>query len=112
MHRARMMVVAACIAVSTAAMAQDTRNAELATSDQQLNATYRALSRQLRPDDQTALRRAQKAWIAFRDADCALGFADRRDCLMQRTDEREKQLRDSVFFNAKGDVIQLPAPRD
>ena len=112
MHWVKAGLFCAAATISAATAAQDTRNAELAVSDQQLNATYRTLMRQLGPQDQAALRMAQRAWIAFRDADCAFGFGDRRDCLMQRTDEREKQLRDSTYFNGKGEQIELPAPRE
>lgn len=97
--------------VATAAAAQDTRNAELAFGNKVLNATYETLIRQLRPADQTALRTAQREWIKFRDVDCAFGWADPRDCLIQRTDEREKQLRDSVYFDGRGKLVKLPPPQ-
>ena len=94
------------------AWGQDTRNEELAGADKQLNATYQEVLRRLRPSDQAAFRKAQRAWIAFRDADCAFGDADRRDCLIQRTDERERQLRDTTYFDAQGQVFLLPSRRN
>jgi len=96
---------------TTATLAQDTRNAELASGNKRLNATYETLIRQLRGPDQAALRTAQREWIKFRDADCAFGWPDPRDCLIQRTDERERQLRDSVYFGVAGKLIKLPPPR-
>lgn len=93
------------------AEAQDTRDAELAGSDRQLNGTYLTIIRQLLPADQAALRRSERLWITFRDADCDFGWGDRRDCLIQRTDEREQQLRDSTYFDARDHVVALPKPR-
>ena len=108
----KVLVAAICLsAVGTPAAAQDTRNAELAFGDKRLNSTYTTLIRQLAPSDQDRLRTAQRAWIQFRNADCAFGWPDPRDCLIQRTDEREKQLRDSVYFDRSGKLIKLLDPR-
>lgn len=106
----RYLIAVALVSLSTAGLAQDTRDDELAWSDRNLNVTYRALARQLRPADRIALRNAELAWIAFRDADCAFAMTDTRDCLAQRTDEREKQLRDTTYFDAAGEIIRLPDP--
>lgn len=95
---------------STVTFAQDTRTAELADSNRKLNITYGALMRQLSPQDQVGLRAAQRAWIAFRDLDCKVGWADVRDCLGTRTDEREQQLRASVYWNRNGRQIELAEP--
>jgi len=111
MRRIELGSLIALATLPAAAMAQDTRDVELAAADQQLNTTYHTLVRQLSLPDQAALRAAQQAWIVFRDADCAIGFADRRDCLMQRTDEREKQLRASVYFDKRGELIRWPHTR-
>ena len=107
----RWALVAICCAVASLATpvcAQDTRDAELATADTGLNEAYQAVIRQLSPVDQVALRKAQRAWIAFRDADCAFGLEDHRDCLIQRTDERERQLRETVYLDARGIAFTLP----
>ena len=98
--------------VASSALAQDTRDAEVAQADRQLNATYQALLRQLGDKDREALRAAQRTWIIFRDADCSFGWGDPRDCLMQRTNEREQQLRDSVYFDSRGTFIRLPRPTE
>ena len=98
------------IILASASVAQDTRTAELALYNRRLNTTYRTLMQQLGPQDQAALRTAQRAWIIFRDADCVAGIGDHRDCLAQRTDDREKQLRESTYWNQKGELISLPEP--
>lgn len=103
-------ILGLCASISLSANAQDTRDAELAYANDQLNVTYQALLRQLTPKNQSALRAAQRAWIRFRDVDCSFGWADRRECLMQRTDEREKQFREAIYFDAGGKLIELPAP--
>lgn len=83
-------------------------DAEIAQADQALNATYQVLMRQLTPSDQAGLRAAERAWVKFRDADCAYGWRDTRDCRIQRTDEREKQLRASNLRDAQGKPIRFP----
>ena len=98
------------VLVAAPAGSQSTRDAELAAANADLNATYRGLMRRLTPVDQTGLRNAQRVWITFRDADCRVGWTDKRDCLVARTNERELQLRQSTFFDARGESIHLPAP--
>lgn len=48
--------------------------AETALWDGYLNAEYKARMAQVTQDQKTALRDAQRAWIAFRDADCRLQY--------------------------------------
>jgi uncharacterized protein YecT (DUF1311 family) len=108
----RALLVLLVVLTPTKALAQNTRDAELASADAQLNATYRSLIRQLGQTDQSDHKAAQRAWIAFRDLDCKVGWGDRRDCLMARTQERERQLRDSIYWTPTGEQIELPAPRD
>ncbi|OYW27033.1 MAG: hypothetical protein B7Z44_13680 [Caulobacter sp. 12-67-6] len=49
--------------------------AELAIQDARLNRAYQAaIARLERPRQKAALQKAQRAWIAFRDADCAAFF--------------------------------------
>ena len=87
--------------------AQNTREYELANSDQELNQTYASLMRRLEPANQTALRISQRLWIQFRDADCKLAIADVQDCLMERTDQRTEQLRSTYYTDKNGDVFSL-----
>lgn len=78
----RYFLSAGLLIVSAPAYAQNTRDAELAASDAELNKVYRTLMTQLGKEDQTALRASQRAWLSFRDLDCNVGWADRRDCLI------------------------------
>jgi uncharacterized protein YecT (DUF1311 family) len=77
-----------------------------------LNGEYKELQGQLKVADEDggsisrvdALRDAQRAWIAFRDADCMLAYAQYQDgtirsvisasCVMRMTAERTLTLRD------------------
>ena len=79
------------------AMAQDTRNAELALSDEKLNLVYGRIMKQISAEKQKALKAAQRAWIAMRDADCKWAFVDIRDCLIDRTDNRTNELQETYF---------------
>jgi len=84
---------------------------EIEQTNRDLNATYQNLMRQLKLADQVKLRVAQRAWLKFRDADCAYGWWDLRDCLIARTSERAEQLRDSHFQGADGKPIKVPPAR-
>lgn len=44
---------------------------ELDAADARLNSTYKALTRQLEEADLERLKQAQRAWISYRDAQCA-----------------------------------------
>lgn len=71
---------------------------ELARADSALNANYQALVRTLEPHRVEALREAQRAWIRFRDAECAFQESEVTGgsmapmvhalCAAQLTDER------------------------
>jgi uncharacterized protein YecT (DUF1311 family) len=74
---------------------------ELERENARLNRTYKTLLAGLvQPADKNAMRAAQRAWIAFRDADCARdaldagrngGYASSL-CEMEATSERADQL--------------------
>lgn len=75
--------------------------AELERQDQRLNAAYRQAMARLNPRQQGALRTAQRAWIAFRDADCAsltdadwgtLSRVSANFCMLRMTAERADHL--------------------
>ena len=86
--------------------------AETAIWDGLLNEVYRKVRGDMRAEDSAggtinradALRDAQRAWIAFRDADCALAYAQWQDgsirsivganCQMTMTAQRTLELRD------------------
>jgi uncharacterized protein YecT (DUF1311 family) len=100
-------VAVACGIITASAVAQNTRDAELVVSDQDLNQTYAKLMRRLSAADQANMRVAQRHWIQFRDADCKLAIADVRDCLMERTDQRTEQLRSTYYSDKNGNVFSL-----
>ena len=66
----------------------DCFNAELKIQDARLNATYRQAQADLNARQKASLTAAQRAWIAYRDADCAAqrprlgnGLTDRRSSM-------------------------------
>lgn len=78
-----------------------------------MNQAYTRLMRQIGPEAQDGLRAAQKAWLPFRDASCALaamGVAGgsmqpqvRADCLARVTAARTKVLNGYLACD-EGDV--------
>ena len=90
-------------AASTLAMV-DCRTAEAARWDRRLNAAYRADMRDFTPSDRAALQKAQRAWIAFRDANCAayedpvqwgsISRVNAADCVLSMTARRALELED------------------
>lgn len=76
--------------------------AEIQAQDARLNRAYQAaLVRLERPRQKTALQKAQRAWIAFRDADCAsyldedwgtMARVEAQQCVLDRTRERADEL--------------------
>ncbi len=87
--------------------AQDTRQAELSHYDARLNEVYKAVLGVLPPDKQQKLRAAQKAWIAMRDSDCEWAFVDLRDCVIDRTTNRTKELEETWFMASNGDYSSI-----
>jgi uncharacterized protein YecT (DUF1311 family) len=77
-------------------------NAELQVQDGRLNTAYQAAILRLeRPRQKAALQKAQRAWIAFRDADCAayvdedwgsMARVEANACVLERTRERAAEL--------------------
>lgn len=77
---------------------------EYAAADQALNATYKQIAKRLSDDQPTLklLKKAQRAWITFRDEECAFSSSAARggsiesmviaNCKTLRTNERNKQL--------------------
>ncbi|MGD9979752.1 MAG: lysozyme inhibitor LprI family protein [Hyphomonadaceae bacterium] len=90
---------------------------ELAAADRRLNQVYQRRIADARADDRSdrrvrgwysqeaALRTSERAWIAFRDAECryltqqdvgARGYdALMRGCLLQQTEDRTEELREA-----------------
>lgn len=74
---------------------------ELKVQDAALNAAYRTLTAGMNARQQAGLRNAQRAWIAFRDADCAsrqdwewgsMSTVAANFCVLRRTVERTIEL--------------------
>lgn len=74
---------------------------ELKVQDAALNAAYRRLTAGINPRQKTGVQKAQRAWIAFRDADCAsrqdwewgsMSTVAANFCVLRRTVERTIEL--------------------
>jgi len=71
-------------------------------ADAELNRVYQRLMKDLTPEQKASLIAAERAWIAFRKADCAfvgsedgsIASVDAATCWTDRTIERTKQLKD------------------
>lgn len=82
---------------------EGTRRAELAQADEALNKAYRELQARMSAEDQKKLLAAQRGWIAFRDADCKWAYAVQPlDCMIDRTEARTQQLKESLFLARDG----------
>ncbi|MDO9222654.1 MAG: lysozyme inhibitor LprI family protein [Caulobacter sp.] len=89
---------------STAGMVQ-CAGAELEVQDRALNAAYRDLSSGMNARQKGNLVKAQRAWIAFRDADCAARYdpdwgtistINANMCMLRRTVERTIELEEFI----------------
>lgn len=93
------------VAVSTVEM-QACQKAGLAEADVRLNAAYRKAIDALPADQQERLRKSERLWITFRDADCAAFYGNDTGtmagiqaggCMIDRSEQRIANL--SEFFN-------------
>jgi uncharacterized protein YecT (DUF1311 family) len=95
-------------AVPAQAVLGDTRPAEFATADKELNRTYTMLMKQLRKEEQEKLKKAQRIWISLREADCKwASAAEPLDCMMERTIHRTEELKGSMFWAPNGEYTSL-----
>jgi uncharacterized protein YecT (DUF1311 family) len=93
--------LASASGMSTAGMIE-CANAELRVQDGRLNNAYQsAILRLERPRQKVALQKAQRAWIAFRDADCAalydedwgsMARVQANACVLEHTRRRADEL--------------------
>lgn len=84
---------------------------ETGRHDKALNLVYRQLNTLLTPEDRAALVKSERAWIAYRDAECAYQSATERggtmerliyaNCQMALTMERENELKSDLEFAKK-----------
>jgi uncharacterized protein YecT (DUF1311 family) len=123
----------AVLSVSMPALAQDCApsdesqmclnqraGAEYKSADDQLNKTYGEIVRRLADDaeSRTMLQAAQRAWIAFRDAECAFANDHSKDgsiypllmgqCLTALTQTRTGQL--DAYLNCEEGDLSCPVP--
>ncbi len=75
--------------------------AEYKQQDERLNKAYKTLMSEVSPERQKQLKTAQRAWISFRDANCAfyddpeggtLARISANDCMMTTTAKRATEL--------------------
>ena len=77
----------------------------LTAADREMNGVYRDVSAHLDPNRRSKLRDAQRAWLRYRDAQCAfaaseseggtLETVERLSCLADATRARTRQLREA-----------------
>lgn len=126
----RILLTCAALLLSGPALADDCANAntqtemnacaaaQYKTADKELNETYQNALKRAAPPQRELLKKAQTAWIAVRDADCALissgtegGSAQAMiasQCLADKTAEREAFLA-SLLQCEEGDM-SCPLP--
>ena len=124
------LIAAAALLLSTSALADECANAstqvELNTctaqqyqaADKTLNQTYQAVMKRAAAPQRDLLKKAQQAWIALRDADCAFVGSGTsggsvqpmivNQCLADKTREREAYLA-SLMQCEEGD-LSCPLP--
>ncbi|POT57787.1 hypothetical protein C3432_07545 [Citrobacter amalonaticus] len=126
----RIVLTCAALLLSGQALADDCANASTQTemntcaaaqyqaADKKLNATYQSALKRAAPPQRELLKKAQIAWIALRDADCALISSGTEggsvqptiasQCMTDKTDEREAFLA-SLLQCEEGD-LSCPLP--
>ena len=126
----RIIFTFAALLLSAQALADDCANAstqmemntcaaaQFQTADKKLNETYQNALKRAEPPQRDLLKKAQIAWIALRDADCALVSSGTEggsiqpmiasQCMTDKTDEREAFLA-SLLQCEEGD-LSCPLP--
>ncbi|ASE85061.1 TPA: lysozyme inhibitor LprI family protein [Citrobacter koseri] len=126
----RIIFTCAALLLSAPALADDCANAstqmemntcaaaQFQTADKKLNETYQNTLKRAEPPQRDLLKKAQIAWIALRDADCALVSSGTEggsiqpmiasQCMTDKTDEREAFLA-SLLQCEEGD-LSCPLP--
>lgn len=90
-------------------------------TDAKLNTTYRALQAKLRPQARATLAQSQRAWIKFRDLECAYQlsvFAGKYDtdkelrmwCMSSLTYDRDQQLEGQLSCPGVEGQVDCPRP--
>jgi uncharacterized protein YecT (DUF1311 family) len=105
--------------LSSGALAQEQdAGAAFQTADKALNVAYKTLSRRLQGDELAKLKTTQRAWLAFRDAECAFqtqwtegGSIQPQllaGCLAELTTQRVTQL--EYYLNCQEGDLTCPLP--
>jgi len=126
----RALIAGAALLLSTSALADECTNAstqmemntcaaqQYQAADKNLNQTYQTAIKRAAAPQRDLLKKAQQAWIALRDADCALIGSGTEggsvqpmivnQCLAEKTNEREAYLA-SLMQCEEGD-LSCPLP--
>ncbi|WP_347115850.1 lysozyme inhibitor LprI family protein [Leclercia sp. S52] len=126
----RALIAGAALLLSTSALADECTNAstqlemntcaaqQYQAADKTLNQTYQTAIKRAAAPQRDLLKKAQQAWIALRDADCALIGSGTEggsvqpmivnQCLAEKTNEREAYLA-SLMQCEEGD-LSCPLP--
>ncbi|CNU76686.1 Uncharacterized protein conserved in bacteria [Salmonella enterica subsp. enterica serovar Bovismorbificans] len=107
-----------CASASTQLEMNRCAAAQYQAADKKLNETYQSALKRAQPPQRELLQKAQVAWIALRDADCALIRSGTEggsvqpmiasQCLTDKTNEREAFLA-SLLQCEEGD-LSCPLP--
>ncbi|MEL2243040.1 lysozyme inhibitor LprI family protein [Leclercia adecarboxylata] len=126
----RLMIAAGALLLSSIAQADECANASTQTemntctaqqyqaADKTLNQTYQAAIKRAEAPQRELLKKAQQAWIALRDADCAfIGSGTEggsiqpmivNQCLADKTNEREAYL--ATLMQCEEGDLSCPLP--
>lgn len=126
----RILIAGAALLLSTSALADECASASTQTdlnactaqqyqaADKKLNQTYQAAMKRAAAPQKELLKKAQQAWIALRDADCAFAGSGSEggsvqpmiinQCMSEKTTEREAFLA-SLMQCEEGD-LSCPLP--
>lgn len=126
----RVLIAGAALLLSASALADECASAstqtdlntctaqQYQTADKKLNQTYQAAMKRAAAPQKELLKKAQQAWIALRDADCAFAGSGSEggsvqpmiinQCMTEKTAEREAYLA-SLMQCEEGD-LSCPLP--
>ncbi|URO00759.1 lysozyme inhibitor LprI family protein [Leclercia adecarboxylata] len=126
----RAFIAGAALLLSASVLADECTNAstqtemntctaqQYQTADKTLNQTYQAAIKRAEAPQRELLKKAQQAWIALRDADCAFigsgtegGFVQPmivNQCLADKTNEREAWL--ATLMQCEEGDLSCPLP--
>ncbi|MFZ3618412.1 lysozyme inhibitor LprI family protein [Leclercia barmai] len=126
----RLMIAAGALLLSSLAQADECANAstqmemntctaqQYQAADKTLNQTYQAAIKRAEAPQRELLKKAQQAWIALRDADCAfIGSGTEggsiqpmivNQCLADKTNEREAYL--ATLMQCEEGDLSCPLP--